>query len=170
MSDRPLFIYVAAYETLDDAQADYEQLLELHAEALVGSYDVAIISKDEDGKVHVHKHEKPTQHGAWAGIGVGAVVGILFPPSLIASAIVGGGAGAAIGHLARGMSRKDMHELGDVLDQGQAALVVVGESRVEEQYKKALGRARESLEKEIDANADELKKALRDAEKEAVGD
>jgi uncharacterized membrane protein len=170
MSDRPLFIYAAAYETLDDAQADYQALLELHSEALVGTYDVAIISKDEDGKVHVHKHEKPTQHGAWAGIGVGAVVGILFPPSLIASAVVGGGAGAVMGHLARGMSRSDMHDLGELLEDGQAALVVVGESRVDEQLKKAVTRARKSMEKEIDASADQLKQALRDAEKEAVGD
>ncbi len=168
MSDRPLFIYAAAYESLEDATADYDALLELHAAELVGSYDVAIISKDDDGKVHVHKREKPTQHGAWAGIGVGALVGVLFPPSLIASAIVGGGAGAVIGHLARGMSRKDMHELGDLLEDGQAALVVVGESRVDEQVKKSLTRARKQLEEEIDANADELKKALEDAEKEAL--
>ena len=56
-----------------DAVADYEGLLELHAAKLVGTYDVALIVKDEDGKVHVHKHEKPTQHGAWGGIAVGAV-------------------------------------------------------------------------------------------------
>ena len=168
MSDRPLFIYAAAYETLDDATADYQGLLALHAADLVGSYDVAIISKDEHGKVHVHKHEKPTQHGAWTGIGIGALVGILFPPSLIASAVVGGGAGAAIGHLARGMSRKDMHELGELLDDGQAALVVIGESRVDEQVKKSLTRARKSLEQEIDAEAEDMKQALRDAEREAT--
>ncbi len=168
MSDRPIFIYAANYESLEDATADYDVLLDLHAAELVGSYDVAIISKDDDGKVHVHKREKPTQHGAWAGIGVGALVGILFPPSLIASAIVGGGAGAVIGHLARGMSRKDMHELGDLLEEGQAALVIVGESRVDEQVRKALKRARKSIEEEIDADADGMKKALEDAEKEAL--
>jgi hypothetical protein len=36
----------------------------------VGTFDSAVIEK-EDGKVHVHKTEKPTQHGAWTGIVVG---------------------------------------------------------------------------------------------------
>ena len=64
---------------------------------------------------------KPTQHGAWTGIGVGGLLGILFPPSLLGSAIVGGTAGAVIGHLWHGMSRGDMKDLGETLDEGQAA-------------------------------------------------
>ena len=108
MSDRPVFIYAATYATSDDARADYEVLLDAHAAKLVGTYDVAIIDKDAEGKVHVEKHEKPTQHGAWTGIGVGAVVGVLFPPAIIGAAAVGGVTGGLIGHLARGMSRGDM--------------------------------------------------------------
>src|ERR1700760_4579147 len=107
MSKRPLFIYIAAYDDPEDAAADYAGLLDLHAAALVGSYDVAIIGKDENDKVHVSKHEKPTQHGAWSGIAVGAVAGILFPPSILGTALVGGVAGGVVGHLARGMSRHD---------------------------------------------------------------
>lgn len=78
MSDRPVFLYAAVYDDVADAEADYEGVLELHAAGLVGTFDAAVIDK-EDGKVHVHKTEKPTQHGAWTGIGVGALVGILFP-------------------------------------------------------------------------------------------
>lgn len=164
MSDRPVFIYAATYATPDDAEADYEGLLELHEAELVGTYDVAIIDKDAEGKVHVEKHEKPTQHGAWTGIGVGAVVGILFPPSIIGAAAVGGLTGGVIGHLARGMSRDDMKELGDLLDEGQAALIVVGESRVQEQLDKALTRAQKSIEKEIDADSKELEREIKGAE------
>jgi uncharacterized membrane protein len=150
MSDRPVFLYAATYASLGDADADYDALLELHDLNLVGTYDVAIINKDEHGKVHVKKHEKPTQHGAWTGIAVGAVAGVLFPPSIIASAVVGGAAGGLIGHLARGMSRGDMKDLGEVLDDGEAALVVVGQSRVAEQLDKALTRAEKSIEREIE--------------------
>jgi uncharacterized membrane protein len=170
MSDNPLFIYVAAYDDPDDAAADYATLLDLHSESLVGSYDVAIIGKDERGKVHVSKHEKPTQHGAWTGIAVGAVAGILFPPSILGSAVVGGAAGGLIGHLARGMSRHDMHELGELLDEGQAALVIVGRSRVDEQIQKALKRAQKTAEREVDADAKEFERELREAERSgAVG-
>src|SRR5215475_8491537 len=147
MSDRPVFIYAATYADPADAEADYEALLELHAADLVGTYDVAIINKDDEGKVHVEKHEKPTQHGAWTGVAVGAVVGVLFPPSIIGAAALGGVSGGLIGHFARGMSRGDMKELGDLLDEGEAALVVVGESRVGEQLDKALTRAQKTVEK-----------------------
>jgi uncharacterized membrane protein len=167
MSDRPVFIYAATYSNREDAFADYEGLLELHAVKLVGTYDVALIVKDEDGKVHVSKHEKPTQHGAWGGIAVGAVVGILFPPSLIGAAAVGGLAGGIGGHLKGGFARGDAKELGELLDAGQAALIVIGESRVEEQLDKALTRAEKSIEKEIDADSKEFKRQLEAAEKEA---
>jgi uncharacterized membrane protein len=168
MSDRPVFIYAATYGDRDDAYADYENLLELHAEKLVGTYDVALVTKDADGKVQVKKHEKPTQHGAWGGIAVGAVVGVLFPPSVIGAAAVGGVVGALGGHLRKGMSRGDARELGDLLDDGQAALVVIGESRLEEQLDKALTRAEKTIEKEVDANRDEFKRELDEAEKEAA--
>ena len=35
--------------------------------------------KDDEGKVHVTEHEKPTQHGAWTGAAVRALIGGLLP-------------------------------------------------------------------------------------------
>jgi len=167
MSDRPVFIYAATYANRDDAFADYEILLDLHAASLVGTYDVAVITKDEEGKVHVSKHEKPTQHGAWGGIAVGAVIGVLFPPSVLGAAAVGGIVGGVGAHLRKGMARGDAKELGEFLDEGEAALIVVGESRVEEQLDKLLERAVKTIEKEIDADSSTLKAELEQAEKEA---
>ena len=46
------------------------------------------------------------------------------------------------------------------LDEGQAALVVIGKSRVQEQLDKALTRAEKSEEREIDADGKELAKEL----------
>jgi uncharacterized membrane protein len=74
---------------------------ELHSADVVGTYGAAVITKDADGKVKVHKHEKPTQHDAWIGVLVGAVVGILFPPALLRDVAIGGLAG---GGEARGVS------------------------------------------------------------------
>lgn len=166
MSDRPIFIYAATYGSAEDAWADYDTLLELHAEKLVGTYDVAVISKDLDGKVHVNKHEKPTQHGAWGGIAVGALVGVLFPPSVIGAAAVGGLVGGIGGHFRKGISRGDAKELGELLDADEAVLIVIGESRIEEQLDKALTRALKSIEKEVDADSKELQRELEAAEKE----
>ena len=160
MSDNPVFVYAAVYAEPADADADYETLLDLHSADLVGSYDVALMSKDDEGKVHVTKHEKPTQHGAWTGAAVGALVGVIFPPSIIGAAVVGAAAGGGIGHVFGGMSRSDARELGEHLDEGQAALIVIGKSRVQEQLDKALTRAQKSEEREIDADAQELEKEL----------
>ena len=160
MADEPVFLYIAGYDSEAAAREDYEVLLELHAAGVVGTYDAALVTKDADGKVHVHKHEKPTQHGAWTGIGVGAVVGILFPPSIIGTAIAGGAAGGLIGHLWRGMSRGDMKELGEALDAGEAALVVVGRSKLEETLDRELRRASRRLEKQLDADAKALQKEI----------
>jgi uncharacterized membrane protein len=159
MADNPTFLFVAAYESEQDAHADYEELKDLHAAGLVGTYDAAVVTKS-DGKVHVHKHEKPTQHGAWTGLGVGALVGILFPPTVLASGVLGATAGGVVGHFWRGMSRSDVRELGTLLDDGEAALVVIGTSKIEAQVAKALGRAQRRIAKQLDADADDLEQQL----------
>jgi uncharacterized membrane protein len=82
MADRPVFLYAAIYDDIADAQADYDAVFDLHAAGAIGTFDAVVIEKEE-GEVHVRKTEKPTQHGAWSGIAVGAVAGILFPPSII---------------------------------------------------------------------------------------
>jgi uncharacterized membrane protein len=160
MSDNPVFVYGAVYADRVDAEADYDMLLDAHSAKLVGSYDVAVMSKDDEGKVHVSKHEKPTQHGAWKGAAVGALVGVVFPPAVLGAAVAGAAAGGGIGHALGGMSRKDAKELGEHLDDGQAALIVIGESRVQEQLDKALTRAQKSEERQIDADGKELAKQL----------
>ena len=166
MADRPVFLYAAIYDDAADAEADYEAVFDLHAAGAIGTFDSAVIEKDEDGKVHVHKTEKPTQHGAWTGAGVGALVGIIFPPAIIGSAIVGAGAGGLIGHLRGGVSRDDLKDLGDELEAGNAAVIVLGESKIEEQLEKAITRSNKLIEKQVDADADELKREIDAAAKE----
>lgn len=170
MSDKPVFIYAATYSNPADAEADYEGLLDLHAAKLVGTYDVALVTKDDDGKVHVRKHEKPTQHGAWGGIAVGAAIGVLAAPAVVPAALVGGVIGGLGGHFRKGIARGDAKELGDLIDAGEATLFVIGESRLEEQLDKALTRAEKAIEKEIEVDRDEFKRELEKAEKEYAAD
>ena len=105
---------------------------ELHYEKVIGGFDAAVITKDADGKVHVNKDESATRKGGWLGGGVGAVVGLVFPPALIGSAVVGAAAGAFAGHLKKGLSRSEMKEIGELLEAGEAGLVVLGDWRLEE--------------------------------------
>ena len=80
-----VFIYIGTYPSEMSARDDYEIVKDLHAAGAVGTYDAAVVTKDDSGKVHVNKDETSTRHGAWGGAAVGAVVGILFPPSIIGS-------------------------------------------------------------------------------------
>ncbi len=112
------------------------------------------------------KREKPTEHGVWTGIAVGALVGILFPPSIIATGVIGGVTGGLVGHFWRGMSRADVKDLGELIDEGQASLVVVGESRFEEYMDRAFARAQRRVEKQVKADAKAIKKELDEASKQ----
>ena len=158
-----VFIYVGTYPDEAAARDDYGVVKDLHAAGAVGTYDAAVVTRDDAGQVHVNKDEMATRHGGWGGAAVGAVVGILFPPSLIAGAAVGAAAGGVGGHLWRGMSRADVKEFGDVIDDGQAALVIVGESKVEQAVEKAGLKAEKHVAKELDVSPKDIDKAVQEA-------
>jgi uncharacterized membrane protein len=160
------FIYVATYPNETLAQADYQVVKDLHAGGLVGSYDAAVVTKDANGKVHANKDETATRHGAWWGIAAGAAIGAIFPPAILGSAAVGGAIGGLSGHLAKGMSRSDVEELGDFIDPGQAGLVVVGEGKVEEAVQNAVTRAEKERAEELDVDPKDIDKALQQAMKD----
>ena len=158
-----VFIYIGTYPSEAAARDDYDVVKDLHASGAVGTYDAAVVTKDDAGKVHVNKDEMATRHGAWGGAAVGAVVGILFPPSLIVGAAVGAAVGGVGAHVWRGMSRSDVKELGDVIDNGQAALVIVGESKVEQAVEKAGLKAEKHVAKELDVSPKDIDKAVQEA-------
>ena len=160
-----VFIYIGTYLSEAAARADYDVVKDLHAVGAVGTYDAAVVTKDNAGKVHVNKDEMATRHGAWGGAAVGAVVGILFPPSIIVGAAVGAAIGGVGGHLWRGMSRADVKEFGDVIDDGQAALIVVGESTIQAAIEKAQLKAEKQVAKELDVSSKDVDKAVQDAAK-----
>jgi len=151
-----VFLYLGTYPSEAEAQADYAVVKDLHALGAVGGYDAAVVTKDIEGKVHVNKDETSTRRGTWGGIVAGAVVGVLFPPAVLASAVVGGAVGGVGGHLWKGMSRSDVKELGELIDSGEAALIIVGESQIEEAIEKAELKAVKHLAKELNVKPEEL--------------
>lgn len=160
------FILVATYPDEVSAREDYESVKDAHSLGLVGSYDAAVITKDPAGKIHEHKHETATRHGAWWGVAAGAAVGVLFPPGLIASAAVGGVVGGVSGHLAKGISRSDAKELGDFIDPGEAGLVVVGETKVAETLQRSVRRAEKQTARELDVSPKDVDRVLQESVRE----
>jgi len=163
---KPLFIYVGTYPSEMAARDDYQVVKDLHAVGAVGSYDAAVLTKDAKGKVHENKDETTTRHGAWGGLAVGALVGLLFPPAIIGSAVVGAAVGGVGGHLWKGMSRSDVKELGEFIDAGEACLLVVGESKIAEAIEKADLKAEKQVAKQLDVDPKDIDAAVKEAAKE----
>jgi hypothetical protein len=66
--------------------------------------------------------------------------------------------GAVAGHAAAGMSRGDLKELGEYLDEGQAGLVVVGVAEMEDDIKRSMEKADKVETREIKADATDIEK------------
>jgi uncharacterized membrane protein len=161
------FAYCGVYSDVKDALDDYEGVHKLHTEAgLIDAYDAAVIERKENGKVKiVKKHETPTRVGGVLGGGAGLATGLviaLFPAAAIGGGLLlgttAGGAllGSLAGHAAGGMSRSDLKDMGETLDNGEAGLVVVAVSDMEAKVKAALKRAQKVEAKELKADQKQL--------------
>jgi uncharacterized membrane protein len=167
--------YVGVYDNVADADADYQAVKELHTkENLIDAYDAAVVERRADGKVKItKKHETPTRVGGVLGGGVGLATGLvvaLFPFAAIGGGLLlvttGGGAvlGAVAGHAAAGMSRKDLKELGEHLDAGQAGLVVVAVSDMEAKIEREMKKARKVEARELKADTAQIEADAKSAE------
>ena len=165
MSDT-LYVLAAAYDDVEDALAEYEAIKVAHKH--VGSshdFDATVIAKDADGKVEiVRRHDEGRSHGAETGFTWGLAAGAvaaLFPAFGILGALaVGGGAGAALGALAgrahAGMRREDLMALGQVLDEGDAGLVVVYAADMADRVGSSVTRATRTVRATTTLTAEQL--------------
>jgi uncharacterized membrane protein len=156
---------------------DFEAVKSLyHDLKIIDTFDAAVLEKRPNGKVKiVKKHEQPTREGLKLGAGLGLATGLgiaLFPGAAVGAGLIAAttGAGATIGalagHVAGGMSRSDLKELGEAMDTGTAGLVVIAATNIEEKVRNALKKAVKTIRKQVKANSKELEKELEQAAKE----
>src|SRR3954464_3760943 len=162
-----LMVYAGIYDRVEDAEADYQLIKDLHTDAdLIDAYDAAVIERRDGGKTKiVKKHETPTRVGGVLGGGVGLATGLvvaLFPFAAVGGGLLAGTAaggailGAVAGHAAAGMSRDDLKQLGEHLDAGQAGLVVVAVADMGTKVEQAMQRATRIQQKQLEADAEAL--------------
>jgi uncharacterized membrane protein len=175
-----LLVVVGVYGSVDDAKADYELVGDLHTEAgLIDAYDAAVIERTDKGKTKiVKKHETPTRVGGVLGGGMGLATGLvvaLFPFAAVGGGLLvgttAGGAilGAVAGHAAAGMSRHDLKELGEHLDEGTAGLVVVAVSDMGAKVERAMQRAEKLQRKQLEADVSEIEADVSEIERASAG-
>lgn len=121
MTDTITTLIIAGHTDRDSAVADYELLrnTELDFFSLI---DAAVVEHDADGNVNI---EKDMHHPVAKGLLIGGVVAVLSPVALVAGVIGGGIVGGLVSHFHKGLSRKDIAELGELLDRSTFAVIAI---------------------------------------------
>jgi uncharacterized membrane protein len=163
-----LIAYVGVYGSVEEAEADYQLVKDLHTDAdLIDAYDAAVVERRGGKTKIVKKHETPTRAGGVLGGGIGLATGLvvaLFPFAAVGGGLLAGTAaggailGAVAGHAAAGMSRDDLKQLGEHLDAGQAGLVVVAVSDMGAKVERAMERASKLEQKQLEVDAAEIER------------
>ncbi len=114
------------YPDQGTAEQAMETVQELQGDLIIQAEQVAAISRDLEGKYHVH-----TQHGASAGGGAwwGGFWGLLFGMLFFipfAGLAIGAGMGALFGHLGKdGIDKAFQQQVRDYVQPGTSALFMV---------------------------------------------
>ena len=113
---------------------------------------VVIASCDAEGKVHLGKvTEHSTKTGLKWGVVGGAVLGVIFPPSILASAAVLGGTGAVLGKARNVLNRKGLaDELAGAMRPNTAGIVALVENTAVVEIRKAMAKADRIVEEAVD--------------------
>jgi uncharacterized membrane protein len=133
-------LFVAAYGTEGGAGSALKDFQSAHRDGAIDLIDAAVIVHTADGKVKFEETADPSGK-KWAKRGAiaGGVVGIIFPPSIIASAAVGAGAGGIWGKVRdKGFKDEDLKAIGDSLQPGSSAIIAVAQDRVVEQLERGI--------------------------------
>jgi len=105
-----------------------ESLQQAVSRSRVALDDLALVTRDDDGKVQIQQTggDVTPQKGAKRGALVGALVGLAAPP-LLGAAAVGAGVGALYGRLRdKGIDDDLMKQIGGTISSGEAVVFALG--------------------------------------------
>jgi len=136
-------LLAADFSDTDIALEAYEALKKVEDGATVKIDGVVVVRRNADGKLEVQKAtDHSTREGvAWGAVG-GAVLGVLFPPTIIGSALVVGAGGGLIGKLRERHHKKELaKELEDAIQAGHSGIIALVSNPGEVKIRKALEKA-----------------------------
>jgi uncharacterized membrane protein len=169
VSDGAYTLIVADFNDVDAAWEAYELLKSVEDGNRLEIESVVVVKCDADGKIEVQKAtDHSTRRGLGWGVVGGVVLGVIFPPSIIASAAVLGAGGAAIGKARELHHRTELaDELAGALDPGHSGIIALGADPAVGEMRKALAKANRVVEHAVDkAVAADIKAAAKEAEAE----
>jgi uncharacterized membrane protein len=160
-TDAPVDLYVAAYDDPDAARGDWDAIKQLAQDDVIKVDGLVLVSRGADGKINVDDDFHEARKGAgWGAVG-GAVVGLIFPPALLASAAVGAGIGAGAGALlSHGEKQAIKADVEDTLPPNSSGIVAFFEEQWADDVEKALSNASNVTKEKVDGDsADQVKAA-----------
>ncbi|WP_329477576.1 DUF1269 domain-containing protein [Kribbella sp. NBC_01484] len=160
-SNAPVDLYIAAYMDADAARGDWDAIKQAASDDVIKVDGLVLVSRDADGKINVDDDFHTARKGAkWGAVG-GAVIGLIFPPSLLAGAAVGAGAGLGIGALKSHREKAAIKaDVEDALPPNSSGIVALFEEVWVADVDKALSHADKVTKNEVDADsATEVKEA-----------
>ena len=167
VTDGAYTLFVADFADLDAAWQAYEDLKTIEDGRTVEIEGVIVVKRGEDGKLEVQKAtDHSTKSGLKWGVVGGIVLGVIFPPSIIGSALVVGAAGAATGKL-REMHHKDelANELENAIQPGHSGILALVSNPDAVEIEKALQLADAIVQSAVDdVTAKDIKAAAKEAE------
>jgi uncharacterized membrane protein len=148
-------VMFAVYSTEDGAAGAVASLKEMDKEQTIDIVDAATLVKDADGNATVKQESLPSvKKGTGIGALIGGAIGLIFPPSIIASAAIGAGIGAGSAKLAKmALEDDDLKEAADSLEPGSSAFIAVVENKWAEQVSTAIAGYDKLAEHVMDADA-----------------
>jgi uncharacterized membrane protein len=160
-SDVPVDLYIATYSDENAAQEDYDSLKRLVKEDIIDIDGMVLVSRNAEGKINVKDSAHDVGKGTAIGAVGGAVVGLIFPPAVLGSALIGGGIGAAVGALKSHRDKKDIKkEVEDVLPPDSSGIAVLIEEKWVGEVERTLSKAEKALTELVDKeNVEEIKAA-----------
>ena len=172
VSDGAYTLFVAEFTDTSTAWDAYEALKAVEDGRTVEIEGVIVVKREEDGKLEIQKAtDHSTRHGLKWGLVGGVALGIIFPPSILGSAAVVGGVGAAAGKAKQLRHRSQLaSELESSIAPGHSGIVALVSDPGAVEIRKALATADAIVESAVDdVLAKDIKAAAKEAESESDG-
>jgi len=148
MSDQPVILAVASYRSRSAASDDVHALSVEERAATDSPVAAALVQKGADGELAVDAHVSTSSGPVWSGAILAAALTVLAPPvgigflaKVVGSMAALAGIHALASHFWNNVPQDDLRRMSELLESGQAAILVVASGPDDQEVDRLLSMA-----------------------------